>query len=231
MSDRIWRQRRNVGAGVTIVLTLLACASIIAVQAFGGSSSPVPTAVGPSPRNEELYRALATTDLGDGKPLPAVVAKVGSTEISAAEYAPEVAVRRYNNQKRGVGMSEAQMRKDALDYLVRHAAVHEQAKGEGISINDEQVQAFIQRQARQRETTFRSNPEALAAFNALLAAEGLPDGAAYDRDPRTIRAVRWALEGGELANRHLGEKATPEEREIFYRDVTSHAQVTVYITV
>lgn len=231
MSNWIWRQRRHVCVGMAIIVTLLAGISIIVVQAFGGSSNPVPTAVGPPPRNEELYRALATTDLGDGKPLPAVVAKVGSTEISATEYAPEVAVRRYNNQKRRTGMSEAQMRKDALNYLVRHAAVHEQAKVEGISISDEQVQAYVQRQARQREITFRSNPEALAAFNALLAAEGLPDGAAYDRDPRTIRAAGWALEGGELAIRHLGEKATVEEREAFYRGVVSHAQVSVFITV
>jgi hypothetical protein len=186
----------------------------------------------PSPSMDEALRnAYSATDLGAGQPLPAVVGRVGQTDLSGPELARNVAIMRYNNERRHLGLTEQQMRSGALQQLIRQAALHDRARAEGVVVTNAEVYAFIQMQAAKRPASFAAHPDALAAFNAMLAGEGIPDAAAFDRDPRTFRAVQYAIESARLITNHVGKNATEEDREAFVSDTIARANTTVSIVV
>lgn len=186
----------------------------------------------PSPQMDDALRnAYSATELSAGQSLPATVGRVGQTDLSGPELARAVAVTRYNNGRRSLGLTEQQMRSAALQQLIRQAALHDRARSEGVVVTDVEVRAFIQLQAAKRPASFAAHPEALAAFNALLAAEGLPNGAAFDRDPRTFRAVQYAIESARLVTNHVGKDASEDAREAFISDTIARAHTTITIDI
>lgn len=197
---------------------IAAVTAVVALMQEAAVASPAPA----TPIDDALRQAYSATDLGNGQSLPATVGRVGQTDISGPQFAQTVAVLRYNNERRRLGLTEQQMRSGALQQLIRQAALHDRARYEGVVVTDGEVRSFIQSQAAKRPASFAAHPEALAAFNALLAAEGIPDAGAFDKDPRTFRAVQYAIEGARLVTNHVGNKATEEEREAFISDTSSH---------
>lgn len=184
------------------------------------------------PMNAGLYQALRTKSLGPGAALPSdsLVARVGTERITASQLARSVGLTRYNNAHQNLRMSEAQIRTVALNRVIRFAALHQRAVTEGVVVSDAEVTAWIGQQSALRASLFQTNRQAEADFNAMIAALGVSDGAAYDRDPRTIALVRRLLEAGKLTRMHLGQNASPQAAEQFAQETIANASVQVFVT-
>ncbi|HEY8814274.1 MAG TPA: SurA N-terminal domain-containing protein, partial [Candidatus Dormibacteraeota bacterium] len=175
-----------------------------------------------------LYTA---TDLGNGKRLPAVIAQVGTVEISSQQFVRDVTISRYNNTQRGLGMTESQIEQAALAQLIREAALKDRAKKEGIVVTDKQVHAFIEAQASQRAAFFAANPEARIEFEALLAGRHLASAAAYDADPETASSIRDAMLATALVSKHVGVRAGLSVRDAYAQSVVAAAVIHIYMTI
>jgi hypothetical protein len=174
-----------------------------------------------------IYQALT------GKPstsLPAVVARVGNENLSPVAFTRLEGVVRYSNGQRNLGMTEGQIRKSALDRFVRVAAMQQRATAEGIVVTDAEVTSWISDQAARRAALFQHDAQALADFNAMIAAYGEVNAAAYDHDPRTIAAVRKMILMGKLIERHLGSNAPPDRVESFVQQVIAQAKPQFFIS-
>jgi hypothetical protein len=127
-------------------------------------------------------------------------------------------------------MTEAQIRKAALNRFVRLASLQQRAVTEGITVSDSEVSAWISNQVAQRSALVQHDKQALADFNAMITALGDASASAYDRDPRTIAEVRKLLSMGKLIARHLGSNPSHDLIENFIQQVIGQAKVELFIS-
>lgn len=203
---------------------------IVAVCALAGAVWLAISANQPSPPNP-LIPLYTATDLGNGKQLPRVIGQVGTVEILSQKFVRDVTISRYNNERRGLGMSESQIEQAALAQLIREAALKDRAQTEGIVISDGKVRTFIRTQASQRDAYFAENPEAKAVFEAMLAGRHLASAAAYDADPETAASIHDAMMATALVTKHVGAHAGLSVRDAFAQSVVAAAVVHIFITI
>ena len=204
---------------------------LLALGATGIAAAAVATTavVAQAPINNDLYQALRTKTLGVAVPSDGVVARVGNERITAAQLARLVGLTRYNNAHQKLGMTEAQIRSAALNRFIRLAALHQRAVKEGVVVSDADVKAWISQQSALRVSLFQNDSQAQADFNGMIAALGVPDAAAYDRDPRTIALARRLLEAGKLTTAHLGQNAPPQAAEQFAQQTIAQTSVQILV--
>jgi SurA N-terminal domain len=179
------------------------------------------------PSNSLLYQAVTAKAAPS---LPKVVARIGNQNLTADGFSRMEGMVRYSNSQRKLGMSEAQIRKAALNRFVRLASLQQRAVTEGITVSDSEVSAWISDQAAQRSALFQHDKQALADFNAMIAALGAANASAYDRDPRTIAEVRKLLSMGKLTVRHLGSNPSLDQIENYIQQVIGQTKVELFIS-
>ena len=197
----------------------LGLAAIAAWAAADRGSSPDP-----------LAAAYSATDLGNGKQLPTVVARVGSTDITAKWFAETVALGRLNNAEHGLGQTESEIERGAMDRLIGQAAMADRATSEGITVPDAAVRYQIRVQAVERNVLLVHNAAARDAFQSLLTSLHLTDGAAYDASPQTFQAVRAAMIVDALIAKHVGAHASQAARNAYVQSVIASEHVQLFIS-
>ncbi len=180
--------------------------------------------------NLALLTALRTRSAPPGETFPALVAKVGDRQLSAAEFAKLVATEGLVNAQQHRGMTHSQVERAALTHFIREAALVNRALAEGVTVSNTEVSSFINQQAARRSSLAPNDP-ALAAFYASMTARGDASPEAYDRDPTTIQQVHDLLLMAKVVAKHLGANPTNDAVEAFIQQTIANSDAQVFVAV
>jgi SurA N-terminal domain len=182
------------------------------------------------PVDHALLAALQTKSAPAGETFPAVVARVGDRQLSAADFARAVAMEGLVNAQQHRGMSHSQIEQAALNQFIREAALINRANAEGVAVSNAEVSSFINQQAAFQSGLAPSDP-ALAAFYASMTAKGDATPEAYFRDPTIVQHMHDLLLLGKVIAKHVGAKPSGVVVEAFVQQTIAASGARVFVTV
>lgn len=218
----------TIGAALSGVVAVQATGTVDIGALLGVTGQPSQSfSPPPDPHSLQLFQ---TTALPDGQALPLVVARVGSTEITSAAFAHQVALISENVGSQSQVWTQGQIWRKALSNLIQDASLYDRARLEGISVSDTEVSAYLADVRANLARSTQADPSAAARINAAIAAAGDSDYDTFFQDPKMVQSYRRDLIKGKLVSAHLGKNATAEAIDQFIQQTISQASVHVFIT-